>query len=210
MPLRSRIEFGAFAQYAVRANSALGEKSRRVRDAVKRGDTQVFDRAAIRIANDPECAALRALFGDEVVLVPAPGSAPLRQGALWVPELICAALLRAGLARTCYPWLTRTHAVKKSAFTAPAERPDARAHYDSMQASASLDTPARMVVVDDVVTRGCTLLGAVSRLNAAYPNADIKAFALMRAISNGDIDDILSPRIGRIDLQADGSTWREP
>lgn len=99
MPLLSRIEFGALAQYAVRGSDPnVIQRSKIVRDAVKKGDIGALDRAVGRLLAHPDGTAIRALFGPDVVLVPTPGSAPLKKNSLWVPQRICDALLRGGLA----------------------------------------------------------------------------------------------------------------
>lgn len=211
MPLLSRIEFAAIAQYSVRGTeSEIAQNSRNVRGAVKRGDLRAYERGTHHILDHPDAAAIRAMFGPDVVVVPAPGSAPIRKRGLWVPQLICEALVRAELAADCRLLLTRTRAVPKSAFASQGERPNAQTHYETMRATHSLEVPARIVVIDDVVTRGCTLLAAVSRLAEAYPQSDIKAFALLRAVSSDPIGSIAAPRVGQITLLTDNTTRRTP
>lgn len=38
-----------------------------------------------------------------------------------------------------------------------------------------------IIIVDDVVTRGATIMGAAARLREAFPNARIRAFTIARA-----------------------------
>lgn len=65
--------------------------------------------------------------------------------------------------------------------------------------------------MDDVITRGATLLGAVNKLADAFPNAKIRAFAFMRTMSNSaEFVNIFDPRKGKIILRDDGSTIRRP
>lgn len=62
----------------------------------------------------------------------------------------------------------------------------------------------RVLVVDDVITKGSTALAAASRLGDLYPKADVKIFALVR--TKGlvvDIERILDPAIGTVRLVGD-------
>jgi adenine/guanine phosphoribosyltransferase-like PRPP-binding protein len=62
----------------------------------------------------------------------------------------------------------------------------------------------RVVIVDDVITKGSTALAAGSRLAEVYPNVDIKVFALVR--TKGlvpDIQQILDPATGIVRLVGD-------
>jgi hypothetical protein len=153
---------------------------------------------------------VQPFFGPQVILVPAPGSALRGAGTLWVPERICAAFVAEGLAARVDPYLSRIAAVPKSATSPRHQRPNAQRHYDTMGVTGGSLIAERIVVVDDVVTTGATLLAAVSRVWDAFPNADVRAFALARAISDGDIQATHLPTRGVIRLRADGKTWRDP
>jgi adenine/guanine phosphoribosyltransferase-like PRPP-binding protein len=53
-------------------------------------------------------------------------------------------------------------------------------HYDSFAVAPALGPIRRIVLIDDVITKGRTLLAAAARLRAELPYADIRAFALIR------------------------------
>ena len=129
-------------------------------------------------------------FGPETVLLPVPGSTPRRDNTtLWVGERICHALLEEGLAEAVMPDVRRVRQVPKSAYQAPGERPNARTHYDTISVAPQLLNPAQILVVDDIVTKGNTLLGCASRAAAAFPQAQIRAFAMVRTMGLvADID----------------------
>jgi len=66
-------------------------------------------------------------------------------------------------------------------------------------------------LIDDVVTRGATLLGAANRLAESYPDAQIAAFAALRAIGNpAEFKSVNNPVKGVITLQSNGGTLRRP
>jgi len=68
----------------------------------------------------------------------------------------------------------------------------------------------RIVLVDDVITRGATMLGAASRLAEVYPEAEIRCFAMIRTMSRSEtFVRILDPCLGHIRLSGD-QTFREP
>jgi phosphoribosylpyrophosphate synthetase len=67
-----------------------------------------------------------------------------------------------------------------------------------------------LCLVDDVITKGATLLAAASRLQEAYPAAKIVAFALIRTLGFvEDIERIIEPALGTITLRGD-EALREP
>lgn len=134
-----------------------------------------------------------ASFGGRVVLVPVPGSAPM-QCADWVGGHLAWCLKESGLAAEVWPVLRRRYAVRKSAFSAAGERPSVLEHYSSFAVqrgfpgdSRALGGGVRLILVDDVITRGRTLLAAARRLREAFPAAEIRAFALLRTLARHEV-----------------------
>ena len=67
-----------------------------------------------------------------------------------------------------------------------------------------------LCLVDDVITKGATMLAAASRLAEMYPRATIVAFALVRTLGFvDDIDRIVEPAVGSITFRGDEAV-REP
>lgn len=195
--LLPELTFASLLVYSPRGQSAISSVSRRLRDAIKRGDESVITDAA-RIAR--ENSLLAGFFGD-AMLVPCPRSAPLIEpGALWPGRLIASALAQAGLGGPVVLSLERVRAVPKSAFQTPGERPNALTHFETITARGTLaPTSTRIIVVDDFVTKGNTLLAAASRLKAAYPDSALAAFALVRTLGlQPEIDRIVDPCEGTI------------
>ena len=167
--------------------SAISRRARDVILAVKLGRPSpspgvaalMTGYAAVRLRQNMQ-PELREFLSPDMILVPAPGSSLLRPNSLWPTQLLCEKLCEEGLGARVFPCLTRATAVPKSAFCAPGERPSPMAHLNSIAVSARGALPEQLCIVDDVVTRGATLLGCASRLTAAFPNAQIRAFALAR------------------------------
>lgn len=148
-------------------------------------------------------------FRSKPVLVPMPKSSPIRPGDLWVPQRIADSMVKEGLGRDAQPCLKRHTAVPKSAYSHPSDRPKARQHYDSFSVEALTDVDD-LVLVDDVVTRGATFLGAASRLKERFPNAKIRAFALICTRSNPtEFSTFEDPAVGHITLRS-GESYRRP
>ena len=156
---------------------------------------------------------LRSAFGARAVLIPVPGSAPA-QREVWVGERLAWCLREAGLAAEVWPVLRRRHAVRKSAFAAAGERPSVLEHYasfavqrahsdwahiDSCGVEESGAVGLTLTLVDDVITRGRTLLAAAGRLREAFPTADVRAFALLRTLNRDEtLRQVLDPCEGEV------------
>ncbi len=155
---------------------------------------------------------LGEFFGADTVPVPVPGSSPMKNSkSLWLPRDICLALLARGLGKETSTCLERSHAVPKSAFSLPAERPKPSLHLASFAVSRFLFAPRRITLVDDVITRGATLIAAASRLSEAFPACEIRAFAILRTMTRVDVDSILAPCTGVVTYnEATDSSRREP
>jgi hypothetical protein len=141
-------------------------------------------------------------LGPRVVLVPVPGSSAV-QGPDWIAERLACCLQQLGLAAQVWPVLQRRYAVRKSAFAAAGERPSVLEHYASFavgraarrmasihQAGLTGDpcaTALGLTLIDDVITRGRTLLAAAARVREAFPLAQVRAFALVRTLGSEEI-----------------------
>ena len=151
-----------------------------------------------------------SFFGDDVTLVPVPGHAPLAPGAVSTTQRITAALHAQRLSAEVVPLLRRASLVGKSAFSEPQNRPRANDHYRSLALNPLLTRPRRVLLVDDFVTRGATLIGAASKISEGFPGVEVRGFALVRSNTDGEIPVIRAPCIGQIEMGGDGSTSRRP
>ena len=67
-----------------------------------------------------------------------------------------------------------------------------------------------MVLIDDVITKGRTLLAAAARLREAFPETEIRAFALLRTMGFiPGVQRLLDPCTGEIRWNA-GDAHRNP
>jgi phosphoribosylpyrophosphate synthetase len=217
--LLSNLRFGSFLSYSPRGDSDSAKKSRDFRDKLKRdlmvtnpaGETMPMSkflaRAFALMISETE---LRDFFGENISLIPAPGSSLTVAGGLRVPLRIATALASEGLGSEILDILERTSPINKSAYAASGDRPKAFKHYESISVRRLGIEPTRILIIDDFITRGATLLGAASRLDETYPSAEISAFALIRTISNPtEFNNIVTPCVGIITLRGD-ETRREP
>ena len=153
---------------------------------------------------------MQPFFGSDVALLPAPGSAPLVSGGASPPSVICRSLVAQGLAAEIRLCLRRTEAVPKSAYARLGERPSVQRHYETMAADADLAEPHKILIVDDFITRGRTLLAAASRVSEAFPKCEVRAFALIRTMGLiPEIENIVDPCVGSISHE-DGDAVRQP
>ena len=197
--------------YSPAGTGAVCERSRLLRALLKAGDAGFMLKYALRVHQQATDSPLLAgFFGTTDVLVPVPGSAPSVPGGWWAAKHLAAALVNEGLGYVAWPGLRRVRAVRKSATSAPGERPTVNLHYESFLVERTAIPPERIVLIDDVVTKGRTLLAAASRVHEAFPCAQIRAFALVRTMGLiPGVLQLLDPCKGEIRWRA-GDAYRTP
>lgn len=122
-------------------------------------------------------------FNTNLILVPIPKSSLMKEDTMWVPQRLAKALLKNGLGIAAEEYLERVVALPKSATSQV--KPTAIEHYNSLhvQTQKTLSEPKEILLIDDIVTRGATILGAANRLKEAFPKSRIRAFAAMRTMT---------------------------
>ncbi len=203
----SEIEFGSLLSYSVRGTSKKAEESKSAmrnlkQDNVLSSEILTSEYVAQALRKKIKEYPFADFFNSDTILVPIPRSSLPILGMLWVSERITTALINNGLGRSSEPCLERVSAVARSSGQRIGfRRASPSEHYESMRVRELLFEPKEIVAVDDVVTRGSTFLGGVNRLAEAFPNAKIRAFAVMRSIYDaGDFSDVVDPCIGKITM----------
>lgn len=116
-----------------------------------------------------------------------------------------------GLGTSVVPCLVRTKPVNKSAFSRSEDRPLPSTHFDSFQVKNTLSDLPKVLLIDDVVTRGSTFIGAASKILEFSPQTEVYAFAAMRALTDPtDFKSLFTPVSGKIRLPDSGQPQRYP
>lgn len=172
----------------------------------------ISDVIAITVRNHIRTSgAFASFFSPTAVLVPVPKSTLWKEGSLWVPDQLARSLIQVGLGARVARLLERTEAIPKAATSISSERPTAHRHYQTLAVQEELASIPDIVLVDDVVTRGDTLLGSANRLRHSYPNVAIRGFAAIRTMSGSSgFKEILDPVTGWIRLLSNDHCQRRP
>jgi predicted amidophosphoribosyltransferase len=191
--------FGSCYAYSPHGNGTACDHARRLCARLKSSDPTWLPKfAACVFAQAIGRGLLADLFGSDVLLVPVPGSSPGLEDT-WPAERLATCLKRMGLAGAISPLLRRTVPVRKSATALAGERPTVSEHYSSFTVVPASDTPCRILLVDDVMTKGRTIFAAALRLHKAFPSADIRAFALIRTLRfESELGDPIDPCQGEV------------
>jgi predicted amidophosphoribosyltransferase len=189
----------------------VSERSRLLCALLKAADNHFIFKYAVRVRQQVAGASpLAGFLGPDLLLVPVPPSAPQPAGAVWVADRLAMALVCEGLGGTVWRGLHRIRAVRKSATAAPGARPTVDAHFHSFGIDRAAMVYRRIVLIDDVVTKGRTLLAAASRVQQTFPDAQIRAFALLRTMGFvREVSRLLEPCVGEIRWRA-GDAFRNP
>ena len=175
---------------------------------------RIIEYTVKRLVEEIPDTVLEELFVN-AILVPVPTSKkhlPSDKGPqLWTPDLICDALLEQGLGAEKCRCIFRKDTIRSSKRCSTAEeRPTPQEHVDTMMGvSPSLVTPdAPVLLVDDVATRGSTMLGAGAHVAAMLVDREIRGFAVA-GTANSLIGNPVQPTLHRIIANENGC-WRRP
>jgi len=214
----SQLEFGSLLTYCPRGKSGAAKKSKYVMLALKHD--KVVDTSprapmsqfiADLLKQKKSTLPFSSYFDGDAILVPAPKSSLMKPNTLWVPDRIASAIVRVGLAEKVLTCLSRVEPVAKAATSLAKDRPKPADHYRTIRVQKPLCQPSKIILIDDIVTRGSTLLGAANRLADVFAGTPIYGFAAIRTISNqSKFKKIYDPCIGTITLRAQGDTLRRP
>ena len=213
--LLSELIFRTYLTYTPRGTSAIAKQAQQDMLAIKNEKMHrelkipASEFFVNMIKENLKDLPFKHFFGEDVHLTPVPKSALMRPGTLWVSQKIAEELSKHGLGMVL-PCLERLHAVPKSATSQSENRPKAIDHYNTIRVKTTVQRPTKIVLIDDVVTRGATLLGCASLLKEAFPGASIFGFAIVRTMSEeGSFKQIMDPCIGTIELR-NSNTFRNP
>ena len=203
---------GSWLVYATRAETHNAVRIRNIVLFIKRDQLELTTRRLFADIVVEHMAArldapLRELFGKDACLVPVPGAGLTRPNTVWPALTICKSLESLGLGVAVTPVLRRATSVPKSAGSQ--HRPTLDQHFDSLTVQGTLNHPARIILVDDVVTSGTTLMAGARRLEAAFARVSIAGFAVARVQSTGEPEHLVEGVVERITVSG-ARCRREP
>ena len=207
----TRMEFGSLLSYTPRGSSDEIQKARDVMLTIKsdgfidQPPIQMSHWIGSTIQKNVKSLPFASFFDQETSLVPVPRSSLMKPDTLWVPDRIASALVEKRLGKEVVQCLVRETPVPKAAWSDSSERPTPSRHFETIAVQGSIEDPPpqKLVLVDDIVTRGATLLGSANRLLEAFPKARVRAFAAMRTISvPSEFVNLYDPQSGTIEYRA--------
>jgi len=207
----TRLEFGSLLSYTPRGSSDEIQKARDVMLTIKsdgfidQPPIQMSHWIGSTIQKKVKSLPFASFFDQETSLVPVPRSSLMKPDTLWVPDRIASALVEKRLGKEVVQCLVRETPVPKAAWSDSSQRPTPSRHFETIAVQGSIEDPPpqKLVLVDDIVTRGATLLGSANRLLEAFPKARVRAFAAMRTISvPSEFVNLYDPQSGTIEYRA--------
>jgi len=208
---RLPLTFGAYLAYSPRGIADASRISRSVCYGIKHDAGGTIERTVRRLKREFAATPLASVLGPRMTLVPAPRSAPLLPGGLWPARRIADELVKVGLGREVLPAVTRTTPVGRSAVAGAGMRVSPHEHLASMALEPLIADAVQLTIVDDVVTRGATLLAMAVLLTTRFRDVPITAFAVVRTVGlQAEIPTLIQPCVGTICLDELACAVRQP
>jgi len=199
--------------YSARGESLTAERSRGLRLLIKSRNPRILDLCIERLVAMLHTGLTPSFLSiQSLALVPIPRRVPTVRALSTnsAPAAIAHRLLGAGIGVHFWPALIRRTAIAKSAWARPGSRPAFAEHHDSLEILDHSPPTRQILLVDDIITRGRTLLSAAVLLRDEIPRIDVFGFALIRTDGLAtDIAQITSPVTGVIRLLG-GDAFRSP
>jgi hypothetical protein len=182
-PADHYLPFAACYVYSPKGESEVSQRSRQLCARVKSGSTKWLRSYAAAVHQEVTHARrFLEFFGDHTVLVPIPEYRLSGHTTFWAARRIALAFQETGLAEEVWTGLRRVNSVERSSSAWMWERPTVQQHYQSFAIIPSSKPPNKILLVDDVITKGRTFTAAAMRMREAFPDAEIRAFALVRTM----------------------------
>ncbi len=195
------VRFGSCFVYSPHGTGETARYSRSVCLRVKTSDVEWLPRYVETVLDHCDLGQeLVGFFSRETVLVPVPTYLRCTQRRVWGAACLASCLKEVGVPGTIWRGLQRIDAVRKSSTACGSKRPSVQKHYESLVvARAPQRVPERLLLIDDVVSSGRTLLACSIRLRERFPQTPIAAFALIRTLGFvREIPRLVVPCVGRI------------
>jgi predicted amidophosphoribosyltransferase len=190
LPRDYRLQYAASYVYSPKGESEVSQRSRLMCARVKNGSPKWLKTYVARVHQElTQKRCFRDFFTERTLFVPVPQCRSSPLPSLWVARRLAFALYDAGLGEEVWTGLRRVSAVERSSSAWMWHRPTVLQHYRSLTVIPSSRSPAHIILIDDVITKGRTFVAAAMRLREAFPAATIRAFALVRTM--GFVDDVV-------------------
>jgi hypothetical protein len=211
LPDEYRVAFGALYVYSPKGPDEVSEQSRLLCNRVKQGSAKWLKHYAARVHEQARHErSFCGFFDPGAVLIPIPKGGTSMRTSDWVARELALAIKSTGLAGSVWTGLHRVTPVARSSAAWMWERPTVIQHYESFDVMRAVTPPTEVVLIDDVVTKGRTLVAAAMRLHEVFPQAQIRAFALVRTMGLIlDVQRLIDPCQGEIRWDGE-EAHREP
>lgn len=195
----------------LRDPEGLGRLPRKVEGMIKGARPEAL-RLVARRCRERAHTVFRSIFGSDCTLVPVPPSSPPKAGdTLWPGLDIAKELVKEGLANDVANLLVRSQPVPRAHHQPAESRPKFDQLVDSLEWRGDLGADLqRIILVDDIVTRGTTFLSAREAIHRVHPWLEVVGFAAVRTMSFEVVTEPLAPTTGSITLAQSGWGNREP
>ncbi|HKX45737.1 MAG TPA: hypothetical protein VJP77_03480 [Planctomycetota bacterium] len=166
------------------------------------------DYIASRLIEEVESDLLGRELPPDALLVPIPRSGLQKRGDLWPAFRIATALHAKGLGGGVVALLSRAEALPRSASRrSSSERNSVTDQVRTLRVDGTPGPGDSIVLIDDVVTSGATLLGAARALVGATAVRSVRGFAAFRTVSDpAEFVTAVHPFRGRVIALPDGRT----
>ena len=200
LPREYSVQYGACYAYSPKGESDISQRSRLLCARVKNGSPKWLKSYITHVHQEiAQNHRFRDFFNEGALLVPIPQCLSLTRTSLWVARRVAFTLQEAGLGERVWTGLRRVSSIEKSSAAWMWQRPTVQQHYRSLTVIPSPRPPTDIVLIDDVITKGRTLVAAAMRLREAFPSASIRGFALVRTMGFvHDVERLFDPCEGVI------------